>query len=160
MTHLLTKEIATNIFTIISDCVILVLPIQLVWSIQRSRQERWGVLAVFLVGFFSTLISCVRLYSIRIYTLSPDPIQDAAPINMWSFIEIYSGMLCVSTPGNIHPHHNFTNFPTDVLPSYESTIQQACKEGVASGIVINRRVVIIRTRSMAAKTLLPGHHFR
>lgn len=53
----------------------------------------------FLVGGLSTIASCIRLYSVKIYTESSQPMKDAAPINTWSFIEINLGILCASAPG-------------------------------------------------------------
>lgn len=52
----------------------------------------------FLLGGVSTIASCIRMYSIKIYTESPEPMRDAAPINTWSFIEINLGILCCSAP--------------------------------------------------------------
>lgn len=95
---MLTQDVATNIFTIVSDCVILALPVSTLWNIQRPRSQRLGILAVFLIGGLSTLASCIRLYSIRIYTTSSEPIRDAPPINTWSFIEVNLGILCASAP--------------------------------------------------------------
>lgn len=54
-----------------------------------------------MVGFVSTIVAGVRLYSIRVYTLSTEPVREAAPINLWSFIEVNLGMLCASGPGEM-----------------------------------------------------------
>jgi hypothetical protein len=54
-----------------------------------------------MVGFVSTIVAGVRLYSIRVYTLSPEPVREAALINLWSFIEVNLGILCTSGPGKI-----------------------------------------------------------
>ncbi|KAK4503637.1 hypothetical protein PRZ48_004552 [Zasmidium cellare] len=87
---------STNIFTIITDIVMLALPIPTVWKVPYSLPHKIGIIAAFLCGSFSTIASCVRLYSIRVYTESPQPLRDAAPINTWSFIEINIAICCAS----------------------------------------------------------------
>ncbi|EME46327.1 hypothetical protein DOTSEDRAFT_51841 [Dothistroma septosporum NZE10] len=87
---------STNFFTIITDVIMLALPIPVLLKVPGSRLRKAGVIAAFSCGGFSTLASCVRLYSIRIYTQSPQPLRDAAPINTWSLIEVYVGICCGS----------------------------------------------------------------
>ena len=74
----------------------LALPVKTVWKVQRSVSRKVGIVAAFLSGGLSTLASCIRLYSVKVYTESKEPLRDAAPINTWSFIEIYIGMCCAS----------------------------------------------------------------
>lgn len=74
----------------------LALPIPTVWKVPYSLPHKIGIIAAFLCGGFSTIASCVRLYSIRVYTESPQPLRDAAPINTWSFIEINIAICCAS----------------------------------------------------------------
>lgn len=78
---------------------------------QRPKKERVGLVAAFLLGALSTIMACVRLYSIRIYTLSTEGVEDAAPINTWSFIEINLGIMCASGPGK-HYTDATVNFHT------------------------------------------------
>lgn len=73
------------------------LPIPLIWKIPRERRQKIGILAAFLVAGIGTLASCIRLFSIKIFTESPQPMRDAAPISTWSFIEINLGILCASS---------------------------------------------------------------
>lgn len=97
------KPTATNSFTVVSDVLIFALPLPLLWSLKKtSKRDRYAVLAAFMVGFVSTIVAGVRLYSIRVYTVSTEPVRDAAPINLWSFIEVNLGMLCASGPGKPH----------------------------------------------------------
>ncbi|KAK4502133.1 hypothetical protein PRZ48_005556 [Zasmidium cellare] len=112
---------STNIFTIITDIVMLALPVKTVWKVQGSLPEKLGVVAAFLSGGLSTLASCIRLYSIKVYTESKEPLRDAAPINTWSFIEIYVGMCCASAA---------------VIRQYVSISRQS---GVLSGIGSSRK---------------------
>jgi hypothetical protein len=96
------NQTATNAFTVASDILIFALPLPLLWSLKKTtKQDKYAVLAAFGVGFVSTIVAGVRLYSIRVYTLSAEPVREAAPINLWSFIEVNLGMLCASGPGKI-----------------------------------------------------------
>jgi heme/copper-type cytochrome/quinol oxidase subunit 2 len=89
--------IATNSFTVVSDVLIFALPLPLLWSLKKtSKRDRYAVLAAFMVGFVSTIVAGVRLYSIRVYTLSTEPVREAAPINLWSFIEVNLVLTCVA----------------------------------------------------------------
>lgn len=58
-----------------------------------------GIMGAFAMGGISTIASCVRLYSVRVYGTSTDPLKDSAPIGTWSFIEINLAILCCSAPG-------------------------------------------------------------
>ncbi|KAI6962023.1 hypothetical protein KC332_g16279 [Hortaea werneckii] len=89
---------STNIFTIITDVMIIGLPIATLWKLNCPRAQKYGIMLAFLLGGISTVASCIRMYSIKIYTESPEPMRDAAPINTWSFIEINLGILCCSAP--------------------------------------------------------------
>ncbi|KAI7218260.1 hypothetical protein KC333_g3723 [Hortaea werneckii] len=89
---------STNIFTIITDIMIIALPIATLWKLHCPRAQKYGIMLAFLLGGVSTIASCVRMYSIQIYTESSEPMRDAAPINTWSFIEINLGILCCSAP--------------------------------------------------------------
>ncbi|RMZ10008.1 hypothetical protein D0862_03402 [Hortaea werneckii] len=89
---------STNIFTIITDIMIIGLPIATLWKLNCPRAQKYGIMLAFLLGGVSTIASCIRMYSIKIYTESPEPMRDAAPINTWSFIEINLGILCCSAP--------------------------------------------------------------
>lgn len=78
------------------------LPIPIVMKIPCQRKQKIAILATFLVAGGGTLASCIRLYSIKTFTESRQPMRDAAPISTWSFIEINLGILCASSAGECH----------------------------------------------------------
>lgn len=95
---------STNVFTIVTDIVILALPLRTFWRMQMPKKQKISVIGAFLVGGVSTVASCVRLYSVRMFLGdSGRGLEDAAPINTWSFVEIYLGILCASVPGESFP---------------------------------------------------------
>ncbi|RDW78208.1 hypothetical protein BP5796_06060 [Coleophoma crateriformis] len=110
---------STNIFTIITDVIILSLPIHTLSKIQRTSTHKVALFVVFLAGGLSTIASCVRLHTIGVYTLSSDAVYDAAPINLWSFIEINLGLACACGPGMLTPFSLklLLGDPTDYLCS-------------------------------------------
>jgi hypothetical protein len=50
------------------DVWILVLPLQVLLSIQRPGREKTALLAIFALGGFSCIASIARLYSVRVFT--------------------------------------------------------------------------------------------
>lgn len=90
--------LATNAFTIVTDIIMLVLPVALIHRVNRPKSQKMGVYGAFLAGGLTTLMSCIRLYSVTLYTKSSDPLRDSAPIVWWSLIEIELGIVCASVP--------------------------------------------------------------
>ncbi|CAK3952526.1 hypothetical protein DOTSEDRAFT_51841 [Lecanosticta acicola] len=85
---------ATNAFTIVTDFIMIIMPIPTIWK--APRHQKYGYLTAFLLGGLAMLASCARLYSIKIYTDSHEPMRDAAPINTWSFVEVNVAICCAS----------------------------------------------------------------
>ncbi|KAI8631491.1 hypothetical protein F5Y19DRAFT_423922 [Xylariaceae sp. FL1651] len=88
----------TSGFNILTDVWILLLPIPTLRSLKISRHDRYVLYAIFGVGSFATAMSCVRLYSIHIYTLAADPFKDGVLVNLWSMVEVNIAIICASIP--------------------------------------------------------------
>ncbi|KAH8728111.1 hypothetical protein GQ44DRAFT_737803 [Phaeosphaeriaceae sp. PMI808] len=89
---------ATSAFHITMDLWILALPVKLILRIPRPPREKLFLFIIFGLGVISTIASIIRLQSLRIFTLSNDPLYDALPINTWSMVEVNIGILCASIP--------------------------------------------------------------
>lgn len=89
---------STSAFNIVTDIWILVLPYKPLREIQRPRREKIALFLIFGAGAFAATASIVRLHTIYIYTLSPDPIRDGIPVNLWSIIEVTVAISCASVP--------------------------------------------------------------
>lgn len=89
---------STSVINIATDVWVLGLPIKLVWNVHRARIEKFALIAVFTMGSFACIASCIRLYTIKVFTLSSDQLYDAVPINIWSMIEINIAIICASVP--------------------------------------------------------------
>ncbi|KAI1127012.1 hypothetical protein F5Y10DRAFT_243698 [Nemania abortiva] len=88
----------TSGFNILTDVWILLLPIPTLRSLKISQHSRYVLYGLFGVGGFATAMSCVRLYSIHIYTLAEDPFKDGVLVNLWSMVEVNIAIVCASVP--------------------------------------------------------------
>ncbi|KAI0465750.1 hypothetical protein F4859DRAFT_507844 [Xylaria cf. heliscus] len=88
----------TSGFNILTDVWILLLPIPTLRSLKISRHSRYVLFSIFGIGGFATAMSCVRLYSIHIYTLAEDPFKDGVLVNLWSMVEVNIAIICASIP--------------------------------------------------------------
>lgn len=89
---------ATSGIHIVLDIWLIALPIKTLMSVRRPIREKVALIVIFGLGVFSATASIVRLYSIRIFTLSKDPFFDVTPVNLWSMIEVNIAIVCASIP--------------------------------------------------------------
>lgn len=94
---------STNVFTIVTDLVILALPMHTLCHMQMPWRRKAGFIAAVAVGGVSTIASCVRLYSVKMFMSTSKGLENAAPINTWSFVEINTAISCASVPGKMSP---------------------------------------------------------
>lgn len=95
---MLTGGAVTSGFNIITDIIIFALPIKTLLNINRPRNEKIALIAVFGVGTFATIVAMVRLHTIYTYTLAQDPFQQSILVNLWSIIEVNVAIACASAP--------------------------------------------------------------
>ncbi|KXX78406.1 hypothetical protein MMYC01_205889 [Madurella mycetomatis] len=88
----------TSGFNIVTDVIILALPIRTLIGINRPLKEKIALVCVFGVGTFATIVAMVRLHTIYTYTLAEDPFQNGILVNLWSVIEINVAVGCASAP--------------------------------------------------------------
>ncbi|KAI1151285.1 hypothetical protein F4825DRAFT_477260 [Nemania diffusa] len=88
----------TSGFNILTDVWILLLPIPTLRSLKISQHSRYVLYGLFGIGGFATAMSCVRLYSIHIYTRAEDPFKDGVLVNLWSMVEVNIAIVCASVP--------------------------------------------------------------
>ncbi|KAI6779409.1 integral membrane [Emericellopsis cladophorae] len=89
--------IAIGAYNIISDVVILLLPIPMIWRLKTGREVKAGLTAVFLIGL---VVSGVAVG--RIFTLTSLQIANITETMVWvdflSTTEVNLAILCVSLP--------------------------------------------------------------
>jgi hypothetical protein len=82
----------------LTDIFILALPIKTLIGINRVTREKIALIGIFLIGTFATVTSIIRLHTIHDYTLADDPFRHSILVNLWSVIEINTGIICASAP--------------------------------------------------------------
>ncbi|KAK3290486.1 uncharacterized protein B0H64DRAFT_452552 [Chaetomium fimeti] len=94
--------IANAASTILTDVVILILPIPQVWKLQLRRPEKIGVTIAFCLGFFVVFASAYRFSVLFSYT-NDDPSYSLAPTVGWTAIEMSAGIVsaCLPTLGPV-----------------------------------------------------------
>ncbi|KAL8685188.1 MAG: hypothetical protein Q9224_005921 [Gallowayella concinna] len=117
----------SGLFNTITDLVILLLPIKLVWNLQTSIRQKVGIVAVFTLGFcapvFSTIGFVVRL---RISS-SPDVTYHDPEIGLWAMAEITTGLICVCVPelaALARRRHRDTRRPSESIVNGSATTRR------------------------------------
>ncbi|EXJ56453.1 hypothetical protein A1O7_06797 [Cladophialophora yegresii CBS 114405] len=86
------------ITNILLDLLIFALPIWQLWSLSLSKRKKVQVLSMFCVGFFVTLVSILRLWSMTSLGDTWNPTWDFVPFGYWSDLEFNVGIACICMP--------------------------------------------------------------
>jgi hypothetical protein len=76
------------IVTIVYDIIIFLLPIPLIWALQIRKRRKVALMGVFLLGFFTTLCSFLRLSRIALLAKN----GDLTYVTLWGTIELNVGV--------------------------------------------------------------------
>uniref|UniRef100_A0A8H7NJ48 CFEM domain-containing protein n=1 Tax=Bionectria ochroleuca TaxID=29856 RepID=A0A8H7NJ48_BIOOC len=80
------------------DVWILAIPLLQLRKLQLKWKKKIGVVLMFLVGAFVTIISILRLKSLVTFAMSSNATWDYFDVTMWSIIEISVGIMCACLP--------------------------------------------------------------
>ncbi|KAF9889994.1 hypothetical protein FE257_006674 [Aspergillus nanangensis] len=83
---------------ILTDLIILVMPLPLLMRLNLNPKRRWALVGIFLTGTFASAASIVRLNALYIYTVTKDVSYDAIYILLWSQIEVNVAIISASAP--------------------------------------------------------------
>ncbi|PMD17184.1 hypothetical protein NA56DRAFT_632302 [Hyaloscypha hepaticicola] len=83
---------------IVLDIVTLILPLTQVWNLPLGLKKRIGVILMFSVGAFVTIVSILRLKSLLTVAKSANPTWDFVEGCIWSIIELDVGIICACMP--------------------------------------------------------------
>ncbi|PLB48122.1 hypothetical protein P170DRAFT_360728 [Aspergillus steynii IBT 23096] len=89
--------IANAVSTIVTDLIILFLPLPQVWSLQLRRSEKLAVTLAFGLGFFVVFASAYRFSVLFSYTMA-DSSYTLAPTVAWTAIEMSAGIISACLP--------------------------------------------------------------
>ncbi|KAF6823623.1 integral membrane protein [Colletotrichum musicola] len=83
---------------LVADFVIFSMPIPVINSLQLPRRQKRMLLFVFGLGFFTCIISTLRIRTLRVAADTQDPYWDNVDAATWSFLEITIGILAACLP--------------------------------------------------------------
>ncbi|EAQ91527.1 hypothetical protein CHGG_03462 [Chaetomium globosum CBS 148.51] len=80
-----------NVFT---DFLIFSVPLPYVYKLTMPTKEKFLVLGIFSLGFFTWTISVIRLSYLGAVPVARDPTWDNVELTLWSVTELNCGILC------------------------------------------------------------------
>ena len=87
---------------IITDLAVVILPLPVIWELHMPLFQRMGLVALFLLGGFATISSCVRYATLFDLYQQKDLTYNIGPATVWTIIEsniiVISASLIVSKP--------------------------------------------------------------
>ncbi|KAI9037982.1 uncharacterized protein KD926_011414 [Aspergillus affinis] len=89
--------IANAVSTIVTDLIILALPLPQIWSLQLRSSEKMAVTLAFGLGFFVVFASAYRFSVLFSYTMA-DSSYTLAPTVGWTAIEMSAGIISACLP--------------------------------------------------------------
>ncbi|OLN85657.1 hypothetical protein CCHL11_08307 [Colletotrichum chlorophyti] len=89
---------ATAVSNIITDVMLFVLPMPMIFNLRMKMIQKIGAALIFGIGSITVATSIVRLTYLPPLLTSTDPSWDAAPANIWTFVEANLFVLCGSMP--------------------------------------------------------------
>ncbi len=84
-------------FSIATDVIILMLPMPLVWKLEVPMAQKIALVAVFAVGIFAVITSCLRVTTLDLFATSPDNTYNIANV-MWTIVEPNVAFVCSCLP--------------------------------------------------------------
>ncbi|KAL3418571.1 integral membrane protein [Phlyctema vagabunda] len=91
-------QYAASVLNLVTDLVILCLPMKYLWHLSLNKKKRVMVITLFSLGSMTCIASAVRLSTITKFYASEDPTYAAFPIAIWSAIEINLTLIAASIP--------------------------------------------------------------
>ncbi|KAF2652387.1 hypothetical protein K491DRAFT_663842 [Lophiostoma macrostomum CBS 122681] len=89
---------ANAAINIVTDLMIIILPMPVVRSLKLARKQKYLLMGVFAFGTIVCIISIVRLHSLLIITTSEDQSFDNAPVAQFSVVEMGVALICACLP--------------------------------------------------------------
>ncbi|KAL4781727.1 hypothetical protein BJX76DRAFT_369588 [Aspergillus varians] len=89
---------STAAITILTDLIILVMPLPQLIKLNIHARRKYALIAIFLTGTLASAASIARLNALYKYTVTDDVLYDAINILLWTQIEVNVAIISASTP--------------------------------------------------------------
>ncbi|KAJ0161153.1 hypothetical protein CTA2_6679 [Colletotrichum tanaceti] len=86
------------VLNIAIDVWMLVLPATQIYKLNLQKRQKAGIMMMFGVGIFITIVSAIRLRSVSVFNKSWNPTYDFFGLALWSHIELCVGMIVACMP--------------------------------------------------------------
>ncbi|KAG7053176.1 cfem domain-containing protein [Colletotrichum scovillei] len=80
------------------DIIMLILPITQIYKLQLDRKKKIGVMAMFLVGVFLTIVSILRIKTLIAFATSLNTTADSVAVVLWAYVELGVGIVVACMP--------------------------------------------------------------
>ncbi|KAF3914670.1 hypothetical protein AA313_de0204696 [Arthrobotrys entomopaga] len=96
--HQTIPYLVTGSCMILSDVIIWVMPLPMVFRLQLYRRERIAAIFTFSLGIFACIASGFRLSALHKYFLTSGGTGKTPIINAWTIVELNLAIICASAP--------------------------------------------------------------
>ncbi|KAI9681517.1 MAG: hypothetical protein M1817_002801 [Caeruleum heppii] len=87
----------SGLITIITDVIILILPMPVVWKLQIPKSQKFALTGIFVLGFFCVVASAVRIPLVWT-VLTTDPTWTSVNASNWTLTENCVAIICACLP--------------------------------------------------------------
>ncbi|PLN80574.1 hypothetical protein BDW42DRAFT_194389 [Aspergillus taichungensis] len=126
-------------FNILTDFIILFLPIRPLWALQASLTRRLGVIAVVSVGGVAVVVSCLRIIVLHQFAINPDFTYVLGQMVIISAVELNIAIMAANVPSF---KAIWLKHVSGSLSEYKSSVQlSSLNRRKQSGAVVYQRSV-------------------
>ena len=87
----------TTAFSILTDVLLVVIPLPLFWKLKLPTREKWIVTVLFALGLFASVASIMRIRVLHDVQSTDATFGAVATLN-WSVVEVGTGIVCACVP--------------------------------------------------------------
>ncbi|KAL9072594.1 MAG: hypothetical protein Q9161_003452 [Pseudevernia consocians] len=111
----ITFSIGTGVSNLVTDIMVLCLPMPMVWSLRTDRTQKLTLTGIFLLGFFVCAISIIRIVKL-VAPGHSDPTYSLASVFIWTCVEPSVGIISACLP--IMPLAHLTYLTSESPPRF------------------------------------------
>ncbi|KAI5811339.1 hypothetical protein DFH27DRAFT_520774 [Peziza echinospora] len=92
------QQYLAPVINTLTDLVVWIMPIKLVWSLHIPKRQKWGLYGVFGVGFACCFVSAFRIVAVGWFVGGSDPTWEGYTIALCSILEADLALICSCIP--------------------------------------------------------------